>query len=70
VIVTSVTPSGVFGKAGVEPGDIILQVNDEQVSSEEDFAAALGAVPSHTRIVLTVVDHRSGSTASLMLMTP
>ncbi len=70
VIVSGITPKGAFAKAGMEMGDVILQINEQQINSVEEFEAVLGAVPPNTRIVLGVVDHRSGATASLLLMAP
>jgi serine protease Do len=41
VVVTDVDPSGPAAEAGIEPEDVILQVNREPVKSASELRAAL-----------------------------
>ena len=52
-IVSEVTPSSAAARGGVAPGDVILSVNDKDVTSVSDVTKALDAVqPGHTARVL------------------
>ena len=59
VLVSRVETKGVFGKAGVEPGDIILQINQKDLAGPEDFGEVLSLTPPEKKVIITVVDHRS-----------
>ncbi len=54
-IVAAVTPGGAAFRAGLQPGDVILQVNRQPMSSVDDVTQALDKVPS-------------GATTSLLLL--
>lgn len=70
VVVTRVNPGGPFAKAGIEAGDIILQINGEEVKGPEDFGALLGSVPANQKIILAVLDRRSGRAGLLEMIAP
>ncbi|MEN6437639.1 MAG: Do family serine endopeptidase [Syntrophobacter sp.] len=70
VVVSRVVPKGVFGRAGIEAGDIILQIDQQRIQSPEEFAANLSTLPSKQEVLLGVVDHRSGQSGFVRLTTP
>lgn len=69
-VVTRVVPKGPFGRAGIEPGDIILQIDQERIESPEEFATIMSTFPSRKQVILGVVDHRSGRSGFVRLTTP
>jgi serine protease Do len=44
VLVTSIDDDSRAGAAGLQPGDVILKINDRETNSPGEFTAALGAV--------------------------
>ena len=45
-VVTDVRPTGAAARAGLNPGDVILNVQGKQIGSADEFAKALGRVGS------------------------
>ena len=41
VLVSRVETKGAFGKVGIEPGDIILQINQKDLAGPDDFGEVL-----------------------------
>ena len=70
VIASRISPDGSFGKAGVERDDIILQINQSDVASPEQFGEVLSTTPPRKGIVLTVIDHRSRKAGIVRLTAP
>ena len=60
VAIATVSPKGPFGQAGLEPQDLILQVNGEPVKGVEGFADLMSALPAKQQLVVLALDHRSG----------
>jgi serine protease Do len=52
VLVTNVDPSGPAARAGVRPGDVILQVNRRPVETVADASRALQAIRSGGNVFL------------------
>ncbi len=55
VIVTSVSPGSPASEAGIESGDLILSVNKQNVTSDEDFEKAVNNIKGNK--VLLLVKH-------------
>jgi serine protease Do len=70
VIVSRVEAKGPFGKAGIERGDIILQINRSGVAGPDRFGEVLSTTPPQKGIILTVVDHRSRKAGIVRLTAP
>ncbi len=70
VVVSRVEAKGPFGLAGIESGDIILQINRKTVAQPDEFGEVLSTTPSGTNIILTVVDHRSLNTSLVKVSAP
>ncbi|HEY9766043.1 MAG TPA: PDZ domain-containing protein, partial [Chroococcales cyanobacterium] len=54
VIVVQVTPGSPAQKAGVQPGDIILEVDGKAVKAEKDLISVVSGKPSGTKVDLLV----------------
>ncbi len=61
VVVTRVDPKGPLGQVGFEPGDMIVQVNDQAVTSMETFIELIGSLKPGQHVMFVAVDHRSGN---------
>ncbi len=70
VVVSRVETKGAFGKAGVEPGDIILQINQKDLAGPDEFGEVLSLTPPEKKVILTVVDHRSRQASVVQLTAP
>jgi serine protease Do len=67
VAIATVSPKGPFGQAGLEPQDLILQVNGEPVKGVEGFADLMSALPAKQQLVVLALDHRSGQSGYVQL---
>ena len=63
VVVNQVDPASPAADAGLKPGDVIQQVNHQEVASVNDYAKALGASKKDESVLLLV--DRSGRTMFL-----
>jgi serine protease Do len=70
VMVGRVEAKGPFGMAGIEAGDIILQINRKTVSEPDEFGEVLSTTPPGKNIILTVFDHRSLNASIVQVSAP
>ncbi len=70
VLIKSIDPKGVLGKAGFEVGDAILTLNGDPIPGLEGLAAMLGEIKSHEKVTLLGVDHRTGQMANVEVELP
>jgi serine protease Do len=70
VVVSRVEAKGPFGIAGIESGDIILQINRKTVAGPDEFGEVLSTTTPGTKIILTVVDHRSREASMVQVSAP
>ncbi|HEX8043658.1 trypsin-like peptidase domain-containing protein [Candidatus Deferrimicrobium sp.] len=68
VVIESLDSNGPLEKAGLEVGDVILEVNGQTFGGMEGFVEFVGSMPHRTKIALTAMDHRTGDTASLTVV--
>ncbi|MBU1206102.1 MAG: DegQ family serine endoprotease [Proteobacteria bacterium] len=68
VILTKVDPHGPAGRAGLEAGDIILQVNNQAVRGINDYNRILEQVQRDEEILLLVRDMRTGDMGYLAVV--
>jgi serine protease Do len=64
LVITDVEPAGAAAEAGLQPGDVIEQVNRQPVRSVEDLKSALSRAGSQPLLLLI---NRRGSTAYMTL---
>ena len=60
MVVMEVIPNSAAGKIGINPGDIIRQMNQKRVDSEEDYNKAVADMNNPDRILLLVQRGRQG----------
>lgn len=54
VVVRQVTPNSIGDKAGLQPGDIIIEVNRQEISSVDQLRSVVAALPKHRPIAMRV----------------
>jgi serine protease Do len=67
VVITRVEAGSPGAKAGLEPGDVILEVNEMALSNAQDLSGALALVKPGQQILAAVVDGRTGERGSLQI---
>jgi len=60
VVVTGVTPSSAGGKIGIQPGDVIRQVNQARIKNEQDFKTAMVEAAGRDSVLLLVQRGQNG----------
>jgi serine protease Do len=60
VVVTGVDPEGKGAKAGIEPGDLIKEINRERISSLKDYQMQMGAIASGDEVKILIKRPRAG----------
>ena len=68
VILTKVDPRGPAGRAGLEPGDVIFQVNNQVVRGLKDYNRILEQVQRDEEALLLVRDSQTGEVGYLTLV--
>ena len=68
VLVTKVDPQGPAARSGVEPGDIVYQINQQPVKSLKDYGRILEQLPQGQEALLLVRDWRTGETGYLTIV--
>jgi len=67
VALSTVNPKGLFGQAGLEPKDFVLQVNGQAIKGVDGFAELLGSLPAKQPLVVLALDHRSGQSGYVQM---
>ncbi|HYA40134.1 MAG TPA: Do family serine endopeptidase [Syntrophobacteraceae bacterium] len=70
VVVSRIDANGAFDRAGIESGDIILQIDRENLAGTDQFGEVLSTAPPGTKLILTVVDHRTRNVGLVQLAAP
>ena len=60
MVVIEVVPNSASGRIGINPGDIIRQMNQKPVNNEEDYNKAVAEINNPDRILLLVQRGRQG----------
>jgi len=68
VLITWVDPRGPLGEAGLEAGDILLEIEGHAIESWEEFASMVRSLPPRQQITLLALDHRSGNTGYVQVV--
>jgi len=68
VALSTVNPKGLFGQAGLEPKDFVLQVNGQAIKGVDGFAELLSSLPAKQPLVVLALDHRSGQSGYVQMM--
>ncbi len=67
VLITRVDPQGAAGRAGLEVGDIVYQVNQQAIRGPKDYHRIVEQLPPGQEILLLVRDWRTGETGYLTM---
>jgi len=67
VVITQIKHSSVAALAGLQPGDLILEVNRVPIQSVSDWNKQVQAVPTGGRLLLTIQQHSSGLRTYVLL---
>jgi serine protease Do len=68
VMITQVEPNGAMAGTGLEAHDIILALAGQPIAGIESLTEVVSALPSHQRVALFALDHRSGSTGYVQVV--
>jgi serine protease Do len=68
VILTKVDPRGPAGRAGLEPGDVIFQVNNQAVRGLKDYNRIFEQIQRDEEALLLVRDSQTGEIGYLILV--
>jgi serine protease Do len=68
VILTKVDPRGPAGRAGLEPGDLILQINNQAVRGLKDYNRIVEQIQREEEVLLLVRDVQTGEVGYLTLV--
>ena len=60
MVVMEVVPNSAAGKIGINPGDIVRQMNQDRVDNEDDYNKAVAEINNPDRILLLVQRGRQG----------
>ena len=60
MVVINVTPKSAADRIGISPGDVIRQVNQDRIATEEDYNKAIADLINPDRILLLVQRGRQG----------
>jgi serine protease Do len=67
VALATVNPKGLFGQAGLEPKDCILQVNGQTIKGVEGFDELMSSLPAKQPLVVLALDHRNGQSGYVQM---
>jgi serine protease Do len=68
IVVTKVEQNGPLGKAGFEVGDLMLEINGQEINGIESFVELVGSVKKNQRISLLALDGKSGKTGYIQVV--
>ena len=68
VVITSLQPDGILGKAGFEVNDIILAINGQPVSDVQSFVNLIESLTPRHWVQFLVLDHQTGQTGYIRVM--
>jgi serine protease Do len=61
VVVTEVDPKGPVGQAGFEVGDIILEINGQQIDGLDGLMTVVNTLKAGQKVAVLALDHRTGN---------
>jgi serine protease Do len=67
-VVTEVDPQGPLGQAGFEVGDIIVEINGQQIDGLEGLISAVNTLKAGQKIAVLALDHRSGNSGYVQVV--
>jgi serine protease Do len=68
VVITWIDQKGPLGQAGFETGDIILEINGQEIEGLEGFIKIISSLRPYQRVTLLALDHRTGKRGYLQVV--
>jgi serine protease Do len=68
IVITKVEQNGPLGKAGFEVGDMMLEINGQEITGIESFAELVISLKPNQRITLLALDGKSGKTGYIQVV--
>jgi serine protease Do len=68
VILAKVDPQGPAGRTGLEPGDILYQINNKTIRGLSDYSRIIEQIQGGEEVLLLLRDSRSGEVGYLTLV--
>jgi serine protease Do len=68
IVITKVEQNGPLGKAGFEVGDMMLEINGQEITGIESFAELVISLKSNQRITLLALDGKTGKTGYIQVV--
>jgi serine protease Do len=68
IVILKVEQNGPLGKAGFEVGDMILEINGQEITSMESFVELVISLNPKQRITLLALDGKSGKTGYIQVV--
>ena len=62
IVITSLDPQGPLAEAGLEPGDVLLEMNGMAIESWDAFLGMVRSLGRRQQVAFLVLDHRTGGT--------
>lgn len=69
VVITWEDPKGPLKEAGFEVGDMILAINNQPIETMEEFVDVVSLLKPKQKISLLALDHRTGNTGLIQVVT-
>lgn len=70
LVIKWLDPSGSVARSGVEVNDILLEINGRPIGSIHHLSHVVSQMGSRQRVVMFVLDHRTGRTGYVQVHTP
>jgi serine protease Do len=68
IVITKVEQNGPLGKAGFEIGDMIIEINGQEITGLDNFAELVSSLKKNQRITLLALDGKSGKTGYIQVV--
>jgi serine protease Do len=68
IVITKVEQNGPLGKAGFEAGDMMLEINGQEITGIESFAELINSLKPNQRITLLALDGKTGKTGYIQVV--
>ncbi len=69
VVITWLDPKGPLAEAGFEVGDMILSIDGQSVDGMESFVDLVSVLRPKQKISILTLDHRTGNTGTILVVT-
>jgi serine protease Do/serine protease DegQ len=69
-VITAVQPKSPAAKAGLEPGDVVLSVNDKPVKTSQDIRNTIGLLPVGEEVALDILRRGETQTVKVEIAAP